>query len=114
MTVTYAAAWGHIMVDELAGEYTATARKPEHQGAPATRYVMPSDRWPRTFAPPDNVRPTAAVQEALLAGSGYPDGADGRAVIAVLAAAYRSAEEGHREIAVDDLGDFGHRRFPWA
>jgi predicted dehydrogenase len=114
MTVTYATTWGHILVDELAGEYTATARKAEHQAQPVTRYGMPWDRWQRTFAPPDNVRPTAAVQDALIAGSDYPDGTAGRAVVAVLAAAYRSAAEGHREVDVEDLGGFAERRFPWA
>ncbi|MGE0456272.1 MAG: Gfo/Idh/MocA family protein [Vicinamibacteria bacterium] len=114
MTVTYATTWGHILVDELAGEYTATARKPEHREQPLTRYGLPADRWRRSFPPPDNVGPTAAVQEALITGSDYPDGRVGRTVVAALAAAYRSAAEGSREVALDDLGEFAQRRFPWA
>lgn len=114
MTVTYATRWGHIFVDELAGEYVATARQAEARSEPVTRYGMPWDRWRASFPPPDNVAPTAAVMAALLAGEGYPSGEDGRAVCAVLAAAYLSASEGNREVAVADIGDFATRRFPWA
>lgn len=114
MTVTYATRFGHIFVDELAGEYVATARKPESREQPVTRYGMPWERWRETFPQADNVAPTAAVLHALIAGEDYPSGEDGRAVCAVLAGAYRSVAEDNREVSVDDLGEFATRRFPWA
>lgn len=114
MTVTYAATLGHIFVDELEGEYIATARKPEHGAAPASRYGMPWDRWQRRFPPADNVGPTAAVIEALMAGRGYPSGADGRRAVATLVAAHRSDEAGHTPVRLDALGGDAGRVFPWA
>jgi predicted dehydrogenase len=114
MTVTYAAAYGHILVDELEGVYAATARKPEHQAQPPSRYGMPWDRWERRFPAADNVEPTRAVMAALLAGVDFPDGSDGRRAVAALAAAYRSAENGHLPVSAAELGDYYRRRFAWA
>ncbi|HEX7282432.1 MAG TPA: Gfo/Idh/MocA family oxidoreductase [Vicinamibacterales bacterium] len=114
MTVMYAARFGHLFVDEFEGLCLATARKPEHQSMPVTRYGMPWDRWERRFAQADNVGPTEAVMRALLDGSGYPNGTDGRNVVAALAAAYKSAASGNVPVNVDSLGDYEGRRFPWA
>ncbi len=114
MTVTYAAQWGHLFADELEGTYWATARKPEHQSMPPTRYGMSWDRWETRFPQADNVGPTQAVMQALLAGSGYPDGRDGRGAVAALAAASRSVELGNRPVRLEDLGEHRDKRFPWA
>jgi predicted dehydrogenase len=114
MTVTYATRYGHIFVDELEGCYWATARKPEHRDMPVTRYGMPWDRWEVRFAQADNVGPTQAVIAALLGGSAYPDGRAGRNAVAALAAAWCSAEQGHRPVRVGDLGGYANTRFPWA
>ncbi|MCZ2175324.1 MAG: Gfo/Idh/MocA family oxidoreductase [Burkholderiales bacterium] len=114
MTVTYAARYGHIFVDELEGVYYATARKPEHRDMPVTRYGMPWDRWEVRFPQADNVGPTQAVIEALLKGKDYPDGRSGRNAVAALAAAWRSAEQGSGMVRVDDLGEYANKRFPWA
>lgn len=114
MTVTYAARFGHIFVDELEAIAIATARKPEHQSMPANRYGMPWDRWERRFPQADNVRPTQAVMQALVEGGGYPSGASGRHAVAALAAAYRSADRAGCPVSLDDLGEDRARRFPWA
>jgi predicted dehydrogenase len=114
MTVTYAAQWGHLFVDELEGTYWATARKPEHQTLPVTRYGMPWDRWETRFAQADNVGPTQAVISALLRGGGFPDGHAGRSAVAAMAAAARSVELGNRPVRLDELGAFEATRFPWA
>jgi predicted dehydrogenase len=114
MTTMYAARYGHLFVDEFEGLCIATARKPEHQAMPTTRYGMPRDRWERRFPPADNAGPTEAVMRALLGGDGYPSGADGRQVVAALAAAYRSACQASRPVRVADLGEYRVRRFPWA
>lgn len=114
MTVTYAAQWGHLFVDELEGSYWATARKPEHQALPNTRYGMPWDRWERRFPQADNVGPTQAVMAALLQGHGYPDGQAGRGAVAAMVAAARSVELGSRPVRLSELGDYEHTRFPWA
>ena len=114
MTSLYATAYGHIFVDELAGNYIATARKAEHRDMPMTRYGMPWDRWQEAFPQADNVGPTKAVLQTLLDGGDYPDGERGRLVIATLAAAYKSAENGNMTVSVNDLVDCRTRRFPWA
>ena len=114
MTAMYAARFGHLFVDEFEGLCLATARKPEHHALPVTRYGMPWDRWERRFPQADNVGPTEAVMRALLDGSGYPNGADGRNVVAALAAAYKSAASGNVPVNVVALGDYERRNFPWA
>lgn len=114
MTAMYATRFGHLFVDEFEGVCYATARKPEHQAMPATRYGMPWDRWERRFPQADNVGPTEAVMRALLDGRGHPAGRDGRNVVAALAAAYKSAASGSVPIDVADLREYQHRQFPWA
>ena len=114
MTVTYSTQWGHVFVDELEGVYVATARKPEHQALPTTRYGMPWDRWEKRFPQADNVGPTQAVIAALLQGQGYPDGQSGRGAVAAMVAAARSAELGSHPVRLSELGDYEHTRFPWA
>jgi predicted dehydrogenase len=112
MTVTYAAATGHIFVDELEGEAIVTARRPEHQEQPSTRYGMLWDRKTLRFRQADNVGPTRATLDALLAGADYPDGECGRQVVAAIAACYSSAERGGAPVAVAELPR--DRCFPWA
>lgn len=114
MTVTYAGATGHIFVDELAGEMIVTERQAEHRSQPATRYGMPVHRRHSPFAVADNIGPTKAVLDALRAGTGFPDGQAGRAVVAALAACYASAERGNAAVSLDALGDLQQFRFPWA
>lgn len=114
MTVTYACAWGHAFVDELQGTAIVTTRKPEHRDAPNTRFGMPWDRQEITFPQADNVGPTKAVMEALLAGENYPDGDTGHRIVAALAGAYASAD---RDGAPVDIGvdlETKQRKFPWA
>jgi predicted dehydrogenase len=114
MTAMYATRFGHIFVDEFEGLCLATARKPEHQSMPVTRYGMPWNRWERRFPQADNVAPTEAVMRALLGGASFPNGRDGRNVVAALAAAYKSAASGNMPVSVDDLGAFERQQFPWA
>lgn len=114
MTAMYAARFGHLFVDEFEGICYATARKPEHQSMPVTRYGMPWDRWEKKFPQADNVGPTEAVMRALIDGKDFPSGRDGRNVVAALAAAYRSAASGNCPVAVADLGDYERQHFPWA
>jgi predicted dehydrogenase len=125
MTAMYAARFGHMFVDEFEGICYATARKPEHQAMPVTRYGMPWDRQELRFPQADNVGPTEAVMRALLAGNDvstearsakvdYPSGRDGRNVVAALAAAYQSAASGNVPVSVADLGPGERQQFPWA
>ena len=51
---------------------------------------------------------------ALLAGRHFPDGTAGRNVVAALAAAYKSAASGNVPVNVSELGEYQHRKFPWA
>ncbi|HEY8962924.1 MAG TPA: Gfo/Idh/MocA family oxidoreductase [Alphaproteobacteria bacterium] len=112
MTVTYAAPYGHIMVDELGGEMNVAYRQAEHRAMPMTRYGMPVNREKLSWAAPDNVGPTAAVLQALLNGKNYTTGAEARQALAVLVAAYHSNENGHVPVAVEGLKS--NEVFPWA
>lgn len=114
MTVTYATRFGHIFVDELEGVYLATARKPEHQEMPVTRYGMPWDRWEVRFPQADNVGPTQAVIQALLKGEDFPDGPAGRNAVAAVAAAWQSAEQGGKPVRVGASPEYDKKRLPWA
>ncbi len=114
MTAMYATRFGHLFVDEFEGVCHATARKPEHQAMPVTRYGMPWDRRELKFAQADNVGPTEAVMRALLDDDNYPSGRDGRNVVAALAAAYQSAASGNVPVNVANLGAFERQQFPWA
>lgn len=112
MTVTYAAPYGHIMVDELGGEMHVTHRQAEHRSMPMTRYGMPVEREKIHFSSPDNVAPTAAVLKALLEGKNYTTGAEARQALAVLVAAYHSNQNGHVPVTIDGLQS--NEVFPWA
>jgi len=114
MTVTYAARRGHLIVDELEGVYHAVCRKPEHRDMPATRFGMPWLRREHCFPQADNVGPTSAVLTALITENNAPSGEDGRAVVAALAAAYRSHDEGGRMVRIADNSSDDDRVFPWA
>lgn len=114
MTVTYATRFGHIFVDELEGVYLATARKPEHQSLPVTRYGMPWDRWEVRFPQADNVGPTQAVIKALLDDKDYPDGMAGRNAVAAVSAAWQSAEQGGTPVRVGASPEYDKKRLPWA
>ena len=111
--VTYSARHGQITVDELAGVMVVDVRQAEHRPLPTTRYGMPSARTERRIRPADAVAPTRAVLEALLRGSGYPSGEDGRLAVAALVAAYVSNETGHTPVAIGDALP-AVRVFPWA
>ncbi len=114
MTVTYASAWGHAIVDELEAVAYVTTRKPEHRDAPVTRFGMPWDRKEVRFEQADNVGPTKAVLDALMDGKNYPDGNTGRSITAALASCYSSSEQGGApvDITADEL--VKDRHFPWA
>lgn len=113
LVVTYGCAYGHIIVDELAGIMTVTHREAEHRLQPSTRYGMPWQRYERQIAPADVVVPTAAVLNDLLHGTQWPDGECGLNALRVLVAAYLSAENGHMPVMIN--GDLPKERvFPWA
>jgi len=112
--VTYSARYGQITVDELAGVMVADVRQDEHRPLATTRYGMPSRREERHIEPADAVAPSRAVLEALLRGSDYPSGEDGRLAVAALVAAYVSDEEGHRTMRLDTDELPRDRRFAWA
>jgi len=113
MVVTYAARNGHILIDELDGFARLAVREQEHQGLPTTRYGMAHRVETLAIAPADAVAPTRAVLKALLNGHDYPSGADGRAAVAALVAAYVSNENGHVPVAINASLPAA-REFPWA
>jgi predicted dehydrogenase len=111
--VIYAGKFGQLVVNELFGEMRWMAREEQHRSLPTTRYGMPWVNNFRVIAPADVIAPSMAVLKALLARENYPTGEDGRAVIAILAAAHVSHENGHRSVKID--GDLPkERKFLWA
>ena len=111
--VVYAGRCGVLVVDELAGVMMSSVRDDEHRSAPTTRYGMPGSDTTLRIEPADSVAPTRAVLAALIEGSDWPTGEDGRLAVAALVAAYRSNEEEHRPVRID-RGLPLDRRFPWA
>ena len=114
MTFTLAGEYGHVLVDELAGEAIITTRKPEHRNMPSTRYGMPWLRQSKNFPMADNVTSSMAMIEALIADKNYPDCQQGRNVIAALIAACYSSENEGRLINMADESSFYHMEFAWA
>jgi len=113
LTAIYAAVYGQVIVDELAGELAWIARRPEHRDAPTTRYAMPWERGTAAIAPASILAPTRAVLDALLDDGDFPTGEDGQIAVAALVAAHLSAEGAGRPIAIDDQLP-RDRVFPWA
>jgi predicted dehydrogenase len=114
MTVTYAGTYGHIFVDELAGDGIVTTRKTEHRSQSVTRYGMPWDQRKLHFTEDDNIGSTRDVLRALATSNGYPDGVAGRRVLATLTSCYASAEHNGQLVKINDPTVAIDRRFPWA
>lgn len=113
VTTTFAARYGQVFVDELAGLMYATVRESSHRELPTTRYGMPATNTIRAIPAPDMVVLSRRVLQALLSGEDYPSGSDGRAAVAAAVAAYISNEESHRMVRMDDTLP-RERNFPWA
>lgn len=114
LLVVYGARQGRLVNDQLAGSLRVTARKAEYRGVPSTRYDMPWEEREAAVSPTDAFAPTRAVMEALIAGSGAPEGGDGRLTVAALVAAYASHEVGGTPVRLDDTTLPRDRVFPWA
>ena len=112
--VIYAGAFGQIIVDELRGVMTTSAREEQYRNLPTTRYGMPAVLNTTSIEPANIIAPSAAVLRALIANENYPTGEEGRLAMASLVASYVSDENGHAEI--DLLHDAlpAQREFPWA
>jgi len=105
---------GQIAIDDLAGRMTLACREEAHRGLPTTRYGMPAESDDVAVAPTDVVAATSAVLQALLSGDAVTSGEDGRRVVEVLVAAYRSAESGSVPVRIGSVQLPRDRVFPWA
>jgi len=112
--VIYAAKFGQISVDELAGKMRMIYREDQYRDLPTTRYGMPAIISESDIKPADAVAPSRAVLESLLSGADTPTGEDGRLAVASLVAAYVSNENDHRSVDVEDMSAYRQRVFPWA
>ncbi len=112
--VIYAARFGQIIVDELAGKMRMVVREDQYRDLPTTRYGMPAITSESDIKPADAVAPSHAVLEALLNNADVPTGEDGRLALAALVAAYVSNENDHRSVDVEDMSAYRQRVFPWA
>ena len=102
MFVTYNCRNGRIDIDELSGQMTMTVRDEQHRDMPTTRYGMPYSVTSAAITPADAVAPTRSVLEALLAGTDYPTGEDGRLAMQALVAAHISTNRGGSTVRLDD------------
>lgn len=114
MYAVYAGPYGQLAVDELYGDLSLAVREEPHRALPTTRYGMPAERTKRTIEPASVIAPSAAVLRALLDRHDYPSGEDGRLAVAVLVAAYESAENGSRTLDLERHELPRGRTFPWA
>ncbi|MDM4767516.1 Gfo/Idh/MocA family oxidoreductase [Pelomonas sp. SE-A7] len=114
LQVVYICRHGQIVVDELNGDMRIAARQAQYRELPTTRYGMPVDIRVEQIEPADTVVPTMAVWQALLAGEGYPSGADGAHALGCLVAAHASHEAGGRAVRLDDPALPRERVFKWA
>ncbi len=109
----YACRNGMITVNELTGELLSTEREEQYRELPTTRYGMPAVNTQRVIQPAEVIDTSAAVLEALLHDVNSVSGEDGRRVVGLLVAAYRSAEQGSVAVRLDSKLDRS-RVFPWA
>lgn len=112
--VAYLCRNGQIVVDELSGYVRAIHRKAEFAELPTTRYAMPAEEVTTHITPADVIGPTQSVWQALVSGSGFPDGLAGLHAIRCAAAAVGSHELGGRPVALASKELDQDRVFPWA
>jgi predicted dehydrogenase len=113
LTAVYAARYGQVVVDELAGELAWTVRRPDQRRLPTTRYASPWERGNLAITPADVIAPSRAVMDALLGGLDFPTGEDGQVAVSALIAAHVSDERGGEPVAIDDRLPVD-RAFAWA
>lgn len=113
LIVTYAARNGLITVNELSGDVSEDYREEAHRSLPTTRYGMPAIRKQGKIREVEIIDSTAAVLNALITGINNVSAVESRLAIAVLVAAYTSAENNSRTVRIDHELD-RKRQFPWA
>jgi predicted dehydrogenase len=111
--VIYSGRNGTVTINELSGELLSVVREEQYRELPTTRYGMPSVDTRLMIQPPELIESSAAVLSALLSGQNSVSGEDGRRVISLLVAAYKSAEMGGVPVRMDGSLDRS-RVFPWA
>ena len=104
MKVIYSGKYGQLIVDELKGRMFQSGPNEEERHLPTTRYGVASIDTDKNIRPADAITPTKSVLDALVHGSNYPTGEEGRLAVATLVAAYMSHEQGHRSVIVDQKG----------
>ncbi|MCT7995220.1 Gfo/Idh/MocA family protein [Laspinema olomoucense] len=109
----YAAKNGMIAVNELSGEMVTSVREKKYTNLPTTRYGMPGVDSQQNIEPAEVIDSSAAVLNALINNTNNVSGECGRQSIAVLVAAYQSAENGSIPVRLDSHLNRS-RIFPWA
>ncbi len=111
--VTYACRNAMLTINELTGDLISSEREEQYRRLPTTSYAMPALDTQRTIQPCEVIDTSAAVIKALVSDVNSVSGEDGRRVIALLVAAYQSAEHGSVPVRLDSSID-RVRVFPWA
>lgn len=112
--VIYAGPCGQLVVDELTGTMRLSVRDAQHRRLPTVRYAMAAGERVLQVEPTETIQSTRRVLDALVNGEEAPSGEDGRLAVAVLVAAYASAQRGSATVSVDDPTISLDRMFPWA
>ncbi len=113
LTLIYSGHHGQVIVDMLAGWMRVNCRKEEHRSKPSTLYGLPWDSWEEALSLTDVETATQMVIEHMIAGSGYPSGADGLTAVSTLVAAHASVAKGSVPVPLKQPNWEDHR-FPWA
>jgi predicted dehydrogenase len=114
LRVCYICRNGQIQIDELSGEMEIWTREEAYRDLPTTRYGMPVTYRRESIRPADNIAPTRAVWEAMMAGTGYPSGQDGLHSLKCLVAAHLSHEANGQRVNLETIDAERARQFPWA
>lgn len=109
--LTFAARYGMVHVDLLAGTYRTAERQPDDRDLPVTRYGTPAVRGDHQVPPADPISASAAMLQALVKGDPVTELEDATNIVAALAAAYVSDETGQM---VDVSEAPPEREFAWA
>jgi len=111
--IIYSGPYGQLRLD-FDGTLNVVVRQEQGRHLPTTNYAGPEVTSKHSTQSADVLAPTAAVLRALMDENNYPTGADGRAAVAVLVAAYVSNENGHVSVRMSDVEQHRKREFAWA
>jgi predicted dehydrogenase len=105
--------YGQVFNDELACSFRTIKRKIDDFSKPTSLYGLPSDNTIKELEKADIIKATQDIWDSMMNDNKFTSGLDGLRVIKALVAANISAEEGGKEIRLEDI-ELSTRKFSWA